>query len=129
MDMPISKFFESLGAPLNNIRWSWGAEHPTTGVIYFRVWTDEIKTINGLMYARLTNHAAYAAKQTDLGYLERARHIEKVRQGTQAFCVLCHAEVSAVEAQPRRLVSYCTTPVRAVEVWKHAGDEWICLTA
>ena len=44
----ISRFFaDALGAPLRNVRWSWGAEHPSLGHLVLRVWEDQI-TADGL---------------------------------------------------------------------------------
>lgn len=122
--MSISEFFRSLGAPLNNIRWSWGAEHPT-GDIYLRVWDDELATINGVMCARLTHHAAFKAKQSDLGYRERLEHVAKIKQGATAFCILCHDGQRAVAGQPRRIRSFCSTVLAGKAVHSAAGDEWL----
>ena len=40
--MSLSGYFRSLGAPLKNYRWSWGAVSPV-GEVNLRVWTDELE--------------------------------------------------------------------------------------
>jgi hypothetical protein len=38
--MTISSLFQSLGAPLANTRWSWGAQRSSDGAVFLRVWQD-----------------------------------------------------------------------------------------
>ena len=123
--MTISAFFHSLGASLNNTRWSWGAEHPKTGDIYFRVWTDELATIQGVMCARLTHHAAFTSKPSDNGYRERQEHVAKVKQGAKAYVVLCHDPARAVSGKPRRIHSHCNSVILGVRIRFLGGDDWL----
>ena len=39
--MSLTQFFDQLGAPLANSRWSWGAQRARDGVVFMRVWQDE----------------------------------------------------------------------------------------
>ncbi|SAL11403.1 hypothetical protein AWB69_00300 [Caballeronia udeis] len=46
--MSISSFFADVfHAPLRNIRWSWGAHNPDTGVVALRLWRDRIRPEHG----------------------------------------------------------------------------------
>ena len=36
-----AELFSYLGAPLNNVQWSWGAVRETDGSVFLVVWQDE----------------------------------------------------------------------------------------
>ena len=95
----ISAFFRSaLGAPLRNDRWSWGAINPTTEQLFLRVWEDERKVVDGLPCFLIQ---AKTWKNTSAGRPERAHQIELMRNGMQAYGVVCVArDISA----PRRTI-------------------------
>jgi hypothetical protein len=101
--MPISAVFSDLGAPLRNIRWSWGAVNPTSGAVILRVWTDETRKHNGWDVVRLTNRAHFEGRKS-LGYAERTNHIQLLCNGRPGFLFFCEAKESG--KIPRRLKSY-----------------------
>jgi len=40
----MKQFFEMLGAPLRNSRWSWGARRLNDGAIFLRQWESDVFT-------------------------------------------------------------------------------------
>ncbi len=87
--MAISAFFRrTLGAPLKNDRWSWGAINESTGQLFLRVWADERQTVDGV-HCYLIKENSWAS--TSRGSPERQRQIEMMKDGTQAFGVVCVA--------------------------------------
>ena len=86
--MNITQFFaDTLHAPLLNPVWSWGAIDPHNR-IFLRVWQDQIHPDAAgekveVFWKNPRRHSA--------GYNERARHIEAIRKGAQAFAVVCTA--------------------------------------
>lgn len=101
--MSISTLFSDLGAPLKNIRWSWGAVNPQSGAVFLRVWTDETRKHNGWNVVRLTNRAHFEGRKS-LGYAERTNHIQDLRNGRPGFLIFCEAKEPG--KIPRRLKSY-----------------------
>ena len=88
--MSISNFYKNtLGANLNNARWSWGAFNPLTNQLFLRVWEDEIKTIDGNKYIAILKKSWGG---TSPGYKERKRHIETYLNGAEGYGVLCTAK-------------------------------------
>jgi hypothetical protein len=85
----ISSFFESLGAPLKNIRWSWGAVR-RDGTVVLRVWNDFIQVIDGEECALVDYKPKPGRKE--LGYRERLEHVNLLRSGRPCLMVLCTAE-------------------------------------
>ncbi|MFM2272611.1 MAG: hypothetical protein RL702_1676 [Pseudomonadota bacterium] len=98
--MSITKHFSQIGAPLVNVRWSWGA-HGRCGRTVVRAWKDESIDAKGGRYIRLINHAAYEQKQSHPGYRERQRHIEGLRQGNPTYAIIL--EVKDPLAKPRTI--------------------------
>jgi hypothetical protein len=97
--MSISRLFKLLGAPLTNNRWSWGAQRATDGAVILRVWQD-LKFIEaGRMHMLIDAHANDDTES--LGYPERVRHIESIRNGAPCFMVMCSAHDA--EASPRKI--------------------------
>ena len=101
--MSISSMFRDLGAPLRNMRWSWGAISPNTGAIFLRVWKDDILKRGDGDIVRLTNRNRFEGTSS-LGYAERVRHIELLRQGAKGYLIFCESESPA--ALTRKLKSY-----------------------
>lgn len=100
--MRISTFFRRvLGAPLRNDRWSWGAMSESTGQIFLRVWADQHQEVDGVPCFLLKEHG-WAT--TSRGSPERQRQIEMIKQGTQAFGVVCVAR--NVHAPHRTIKSF-----------------------
>jgi hypothetical protein len=85
--MKISQFFEqALGAKFVNVRWSWGAVHPTTNQVFLRVWDDHLEKDQVLVFRDRWKSLNSA------GFSERKRHIELVRSGARGYGVLCTGE-------------------------------------
>lgn len=97
--MSISSLFKRLGAPLANNRWSWGAQRPSDGAVFLRVWQD-LKFIDegGRTHLLLASHSEGDGR-TNLGARERVRHIERIRSGAPCFMVMCIAQDVDVEAR------------------------------
>ena len=85
----MSDLFNLVGAPLNNTMWSWGAISDR-GDVFLRVWGDEMQTIENNRYVRITNFSKFKGT-TNLGWMERLKHIEAIKNGASAFCFLCTA--------------------------------------
>ncbi|HCH0717401.1 TPA: hypothetical protein NKO89_001398 [Vibrio parahaemolyticus] len=76
----MSAFFaENLSAPLTNVQWSWGAENEKG--VYLRIWAEEVKEKNGLVYLNTPS-------DTRLGQKERLRHIKQIESGKPGYVVV-----------------------------------------
>src|SRR5437879_2010487 len=107
--MTPTDFFNTLGAPLKNVQWSWGARRERDGTIFMRVWQDQVETRNDSQYVRLTNFqtAKKYKEENDrekLGYRERLEQIELVRNGAKCYLVMCIAVDK--EALPRTIKEF-----------------------
>lgn len=121
--MSISAYFASLGAPLRNIRWSWGAVHPN-GDVYLRVWEDEFRTVHGQRCARLTNREFYRQYgRRHPGNEERLEHIRLIRNGAPSFCIVCR--MANPNAKSRTIRSFNRTLVRGVRLHLFMDDDWL----
>jgi len=101
MAKPISKFFESLGLPFRNIRWSWGARQDD--VLLLRTWDDEYqgrqKTVTVLREpARYQQSESY-------GLDERIVHLQALWRGELAGYTVI-ATVKDRAAHPREIKEY-----------------------
>ena len=103
--MSLSSLFERLGAPLANIRWSWGSLRDD-GSVVLRVWQDATLRKNGKMLVRLTHLEKYGDERgTDnLGYAERLHHVDLIRKGAKSYLVMCLAKDET--ASPREVKSF-----------------------
>lgn len=100
--MSISSFFQRLDAPLANNRWSWGSQRLSDGAVFLRVWQDLKFVEDGQAYMLVD---ARTHDDTDsLGYHERVRHLQSVRDGAPCFLVMCVAK--DVEASPRTIKEF-----------------------
>jgi hypothetical protein len=97
----IDTFFEALGAPLRNVRWSWGAVRPD-GAIVLRVWKEQVQTRDGRAYAQIWKHGR--TKPTDLGRRERFEHVTKIEHGAPCFLIMC--EAVDMSAKPRQIRTF-----------------------
>ena len=97
--MSISSFFQSLGAPLANQRWSWGARRARDGGIFLRVWQD-LKFVRDDGIWMLV-HEPSKPREGVLGHDERGRHIAAIRDGTACYLVMCVAH--DIEAPQRKI--------------------------
>lgn len=98
----VSQVFRRIGAPLKNMRWSWGAVSDN-GDVYLKVWADEFDRVDGRLWARLTRHSAFAQNPGHPGWLERKRHVAMVQQGAKSFAIKCRAKDT--NANPRTIAS------------------------
>ena len=89
--MSLSRLFVQLGAPLKNIRWSWGARRARDGVVFLRVWSDHKHRNEHQLYVMVDSHTPTIGRGPgkNLGYEERVRHIEAIRRGADCYMVVC----------------------------------------
>ena len=124
--MSLSGLFESLGAPLVNVRWSWGAVRATDGAVFLRVWQDQCKKIDGLNYARILSTSAYAGREDNPGYVERLNHIALIREGAVTYMIMCRAKDPG--ATPRSIASFNREYIFASgKLIEHEGYVWLQL--
>lgn len=103
--MSISSLFKGVGAPLKNIRWSWGAVNPNSGAVFLRVWKDDVRNSGNGHIVRLTNRAHFEGTSS-LGYAERLKHIELLREGRPGYLVFCESkQPGTIPRQLKRYVS------------------------
>jgi hypothetical protein len=120
--MSLAALFAGFGAPLANTRWSWGSVRPD-GTVFLRVWTDEMKTVDGRRYVRLINRRAYAGDQDNLGFAERRDHVRMLADGASGYAVLCRA--AEPRARSREIVSFDDKTIfRLGALAIFDGDEW-----
>ena len=125
--MSISALFEKLGAPLKSIFWSWGAVSKG-GDVYLRVWQDESRMIDGKRTIRVTHHGAFENDPENLGYKERLKHIELIREGAKSYCVLCRAK--DVNSRPREIRDFDAKLIRiGGELIQDGEDYWLEIVA
>lgn len=124
--MSMAALFEKLGAPLYNIRWSWGAVSEE-GNVYLRVWADEFRKINGKQTVRVTHHRAFENDPENSGYKERLEHVAQIGVGAKSLCVLCVAKDP--NSHPRELASFDDKTIFVGgELIPDGGDYWLELT-
>jgi hypothetical protein len=113
-----------LRAPLVNPRWSWGAVRESDQSVFLRVWQDEKIKLNGRWYMRLTANAHFAAHPGTLGWQERRRHLELVKNGRPAYMVM--REAVDPTADPRTIRDFNQDEVFVGgELVEHNGDRWL----
>lgn len=117
--------FERLGAPLKNVRWSWGAVRAKDGAVFLRVWQDETLRRGTSTFMRLTSNEHFqTTNPTDLGYQERQKHVAVVSAGARCYMIMCVAMDTT--AEPRVVESF-----NSHEVWLGGdlidvdGDTWL----
>ena len=121
--MSLTNLFEKLGAPLTNQRWSWGTTRKD-GVVFLRVWQDRKKKIGDNWYMMITHHKAYENDPDSLGYQERLRHVDLVKNGATCYMVMCLAKNP--EDRPRQIKSYDKSDVfLGGETKELDGDTWL----
>lgn len=101
--MSPSEFFAFLGAPLANVRWSWGSARDD-GAIFLRIWQDGVEKIDGKRYAHISTLRAEGEGDDSLGYVERLGHAEKVRAGAKCYFVMCVAKDK--NTRPKQIASF-----------------------
>ena len=130
----ISQHFEYLDTPLTNNRWSWGAaaggEPPSGGeppkYVILRIWQDRCEKRDWKLWARITHHDKYKDFES-LGWKERLTHVEWIKSGVQAFCIMCRVEDPQVS--PRVIASFNEKSIFVGgELIEFDGDYWLELT-
>ena len=97
----ITSFFEdTLGANLSNSRWSWGAFNPQTNQLFLRVWRDQLRKKDGVEFITLLGKKNWDGRS--LGYPERQRHVEAIRNGAEGYGVLCTS--AGINTPGKRLI-------------------------
>ena len=104
LTVTLSDLFGYLGAPLANSRWSWGAVRETDGVAFLRVWQDEEQKVGGRYFTRISANAFFANDSSNLGYVERSKHIELIRGGAKSYMIMCRAR--DINATPREIAGF-----------------------
>lgn len=119
--MSQSELFETLGTPLNNVRWSWGGVRDSDGTVFLRVWQDGTKKIDGKRFIWIS---VENPPGDDLGENERMEHLKLVQSGRPCYLVMCQAvDASAV---PRAVQSFNRNEVfETGKVVLMDGDYWI----
>lgn len=126
-NISISTLFERAGAPLANIRWSWGGIRQD-GAVVLRVWQSETRRIDGQLCIRLTHHQDFAGKKDDLGYQERLRHVEHIRAGARCYMVMCVPR--STSEVPRVIKEFNDREIfLAGELAEDGGDLWAPIAA
>lgn len=101
MALSISKFFESLGCPLKNQRWSWGARSGHTLIL--RTWSDEY-SVAAKSVVVLRSPDGYKSAES-YGLDERIGHAQALWNGGLAgYTVIANAK-SATE-HPRKISNF-----------------------
>jgi hypothetical protein len=127
MHMSISEMFAKVGAPLVNIRWSWGGMRPD-GAVFLRVWQNETKRRDGNTWAQLTHHQEFLGREKDLGYQERNRHVDCVLSGAPCFLVMCEAR--DLNEVPRVIKSFNERELFVAGAHtEYEGDTWVMISA
>jgi hypothetical protein len=97
----MARFFQLLGAPLNNTRWSWGAQR-ADGAVFLRQWeTDVVAGEDGREFVVIADGSALPEPR-ELGWRERLEHIAAVRAGAPCFLILCAARDPGAKAKTVR---------------------------
>lgn len=126
--LSLSEMFASLGAPLTNQRWSWGAERPNGGALFLRVWQDECAKIDNRRAVRITANTYFAGKPDNLGNTERLKHVGLIRAGRTAYLIMCVAVDPG--AEPRKIAHFNDREVFVGgEVFDYEDDVWIELVS
>jgi len=83
-----AELFTKLGAPLKNVRWSWGGVHEHEKIVFLRVWQDGTQVIENKRYVWILDEVP---RLKDLGATERFNHIKLIESGYQCYLVMCQA--------------------------------------
>jgi len=91
----INAFFsQSLHAPVNNPRWSWGAFDESTNTVFLRLWKDNSIEIDGkpaLQVFGKTKPNEVRSGPRVAAQNERQRHIDFAKNGADIYGVICTA--------------------------------------
>ncbi len=84
----MARFFGLLGVPLNNTRWSWGAQR-ADGAVFLRQWETDVVAGEGGREFVVVAHGSAPPGPREHGWRERLEHIAAVRAGAPCFLILC----------------------------------------
>lgn len=101
--MSLTSFFEKIGAPLKNSRWSWSGIRKD-GTVILRVWQDRTRKHEGINYMQLSHLQKYGEGDDNLGYMERLEHINLIKNGAKCYMVMCRAKDP--KGSPRKTLKY-----------------------
>jgi hypothetical protein len=119
----MSALFARLGAPLQDLRRSWGGVC-ADGTVILRVWQDETGRVDGKRCVQITNHEFFQGKGPSFGYEERNRHIEHIRGGAKCFMVMCEQKIPA--CTPREIHQFNGNELFVGgALLDHDGETWI----
>ena len=101
--MATSHLFEELGAPLTNVRWSWGAVTPSGDVI-LRILEEDLESFwEGQDEVRIRFPQEGHPDAVRLpGYQERLRHIALIQSGANAYGVLIQTKDGRIQSYDDR---------------------------
>ncbi len=123
--MSQTKMFENLGAPLRNVRWSWGSVRPSDGTVFLRVWQDGSRQMEGKRYMWISDETPATG---DVGANERLEHARLAQSGRPCYMVMCQAEDTSAER--RKVKTFNAREVfEGGEVVVVEGAYWIELAA
>lgn len=121
----ISTFFDRLGFPVHNTRWSWGARSKL-GVL-LTTWADDLDEAG--RFVRVLGWRSQGRSPSGLN--ERMDHLRTLWSGGLAGYVVL-AKARNPTAQPRRIQSYDSESVRAIvslaaqpdgSIWAELGED------
>jgi hypothetical protein len=117
-------FFEMLGAPLTNARWSWGAVRPDDGAVFLKVWRDRMRTHDGAQFAQVTVRARFRDDPGNFRHRAREQQVDQVRAGSPCYLMECVA--ADPTARPRRVQWFNAAQVfPGGQVVELDGECWI----
>jgi hypothetical protein len=116
--------FKKLGAPLANVRWSWGSVRASDNIVFLRVWQDEGVKSGDKFIVQLTHNATPRDEVDEMGHQERLKHIQLVRDGARCYLLLCRAvDNKAVPRSAKSVIEKEVFPTG--EMQEIEGDIWI----
>jgi hypothetical protein len=121
----VQSLFSYLGAPLNNVQWSWGAVRD--GSVFLVVWQDENLRRGPRSYSLVHNQQFWGDTTDRHGLNERRRHLDRVRQGAKTYLIMALAERARTADAPRRIKELNTDEVFAAgELYEdETGNVWL----
>jgi len=120
----LSELFASLGAPLANQRWSWGSVRKSDSAVFLRVWQDEGRKVGGRWLTQVSFNEFFKRDPSNLGYVERLKHLELIRNGSLSYMIMCLARDP--EANPRSVKSFDRDTVFVGgQIEEIDGDMWL----
>jgi hypothetical protein len=122
-----AELFTYLGAPLNNVQWSWGAVRETDGSVFLAVWQDENLRRGTRSYSLVHNQQFWGDTTDRHGLSERRRHLARVREGAKTYLIMALAERARTADAPRRIKELNSDEVFAAgELYEDGtGNVWI----